>query len=173
MPSPLWQQVNLPACSPHCSLKCWASSREAVNTNFKFIGLTWLGIEPESTAPVYSSEADAASTRPSSSERRFYDDHDRKVNGSTPSLVSLLRPWIRCFMMILSAWWNPASSKLKKSEENLTGKLKSKGQLLSESGFVLRIAPPPLSCYRRIKMKKSKSKERSGDHLLCLKPTLK
>ena len=51
-------------------------------------------------------------------ERRFYDDHDRKVNGSTPNLVSLLRPWIRCFTMIISAWWNLASSKLKKSEEN-------------------------------------------------------
>ena len=28
----------------------------------------------------------------SGSERRFYDDHDRKVNGSTPNLVSLLGP---------------------------------------------------------------------------------
>ena len=25
-------------------------------------------------------------------ERCFYDDHDRKVDGSTPNLVSLLRP---------------------------------------------------------------------------------
>ena len=25
-------------------------------------------------------------------ERRFYDDHDRKVDGSTSNLVSLLRP---------------------------------------------------------------------------------
>ena len=40
----------------------------------------------------------------SGSERRFYDDHDRKVDGSTPNLVSLLRPWIRCFTMIISAW---------------------------------------------------------------------
>ena len=40
----------------------------------------------------------------SGSERRFYDDHDRKVNGSTPNLVSLLRPWIRRFTMIISAW---------------------------------------------------------------------
>ena len=63
----------------------------------------------------------------SGSERRFYDDHDRKVNGSTPNLVSLLRPWIRCFTMIISAWWNLASSKLKKSEENSTGKLGNKG----------------------------------------------
>ena len=62
----------------------------------------------------------------SGSERRFYDDHDRKVNGSTPNLVSLLRPWIRCFTMIISAWWNLASSKLKKSEENSTGKLGNK-----------------------------------------------
>ena len=40
----------------------------------------------------------------SSLERRFYDDHDRKVDGSTPNLVSLLRPWIRCFTLIISAW---------------------------------------------------------------------
>ena len=37
-------------------------------------------------------------------ERSFYDDHDRKVEGSTPNLVSLLRPWIRCFTLIISAW---------------------------------------------------------------------
>ena len=63
----------------------------------------------------------------SGSERRFYDDHDRKVDGSPPNLVSLLRPWIRCFTMIISAWWNLASSKLKKSEENSSGKLGNKG----------------------------------------------
>ena len=48
-------------------------------------------------------------------ERRFYDDHDRKVNGSTLNLVSLLRPWIGSFTMIIYAWWNLACSKLKKS----------------------------------------------------------
>ena len=37
-------------------------------------------------------------------ERCFYDDHDRKVDGSTLNLVSLLRPWIRCFTLIISAW---------------------------------------------------------------------
>ena len=37
------------------------SSREAVNSNFKVIGLTRLGIKPESTAH----EADALTTRPS------------------------------------------------------------------------------------------------------------
>ena len=47
----------------------------------------------------------------------FFDDHDRKLNGSTSQLISLLRPWIRCFTMIVSAWWNLASSKLKKSQE--------------------------------------------------------
>ena len=30
-------------------------------------------------------------------ERRFYREHHRKVDGSTPTLPSLLRPWIRCF----------------------------------------------------------------------------
>ena len=54
----------------------------------------------------------------SSSERRFRDDHDRKVIGSTPNPVSLLCRWIRCFMITVSAWWNLASSKSKKSEEN-------------------------------------------------------
>ena len=62
----------------------------------------------------------------SSSERRFHDDHDRKVIGSTPNAVSLSCPWIRCFMITVSAWWNPASNKSKKSEENSTGKFKNK-----------------------------------------------
>ena len=51
------------------------------------------------------------------SERRFYDGHDRKVDGSTPTQVSLLCPWKRRFTTIVSAWWNLTSSKLKKSEE--------------------------------------------------------
>ena len=55
--------------------------------------------------------------------------------------------------MVISAWWNLASSKLKK-EENSTGKLGNR-QLLSEFGFVLRIAPPSLSRDRKVKMKKS------------------
>ena len=63
----------------------------------------------------------------SSLERCFHDDHDLKVNGSTPKLVTLLRPWIRCLTMIISAWWSLASSKLKKSEDNSTGKLENKG----------------------------------------------
>ena len=53
----------------------------------------------------------------SGSKRCFYNNHNRKGNGSTPNLVSLLRRWIRCITMIISAWWNLASSKLKKSHE--------------------------------------------------------
>ena len=41
---------------------------------------------------------------PSGPERRFYDSRDRKVDGSTPTQVSLLRPWIRCFTIIISTW---------------------------------------------------------------------
>ena len=37
-------------------------------------------------------------------ESRFYDNHDRKIDGSTPNLVSLLRLWIRCSTLIISAW---------------------------------------------------------------------
>ena len=36
-------------------------------------------------------------------ERRFYNGQDRKVNGTTPTLASLLRPWIRCFTIIIPA----------------------------------------------------------------------
>ena len=51
--------VDLSACSSHCPFN--VSSRETVNTKFKVIGLTRLGIKPESTAP----EVDAPTTRPS------------------------------------------------------------------------------------------------------------
>ena len=44
----------------------------------------------------------------------FLYGHDRKVGGSTPTQVSLLRRWIRHFTTIISAWWNLTSSKLKK-----------------------------------------------------------
>ena len=37
---------------------------------------------------------------------------DGKVDGSTPTQVSLLRPLIRCFIIIISAWWNLTSSKM-------------------------------------------------------------
>ena len=73
-------------------------------------------------------------------ERRFYDDHDRKVNGSTPNLVSLLRAWIRCSTLITSAWWNLTSGKLNKSEAKFNRKTRNQRQLLSESGFVLSSA---------------------------------
>ena len=50
------QQVYLPACSPHCLINA-----ASLNTSFSVIGLTRLGIKPESTAP----EADAHTTWPS------------------------------------------------------------------------------------------------------------
>ena len=84
-----------------------------------------------------------------------FDDHDRKVDGSTPTQASLLRPWIRCFAIIISAWWNLTSSKLKNQKQNSTGKVGKQEQLLSESGFVLCIAPPSPSRDKKIKMKKS------------------
>ena len=61
MPLPTAQQPNLPACSLHCPFNSERqASKEAVNTNFKVIGLTRLGIKLKSTAP----EADALTTRP-------------------------------------------------------------------------------------------------------------
>ena len=55
---------------------------------------------------------------PRGSERRFYDGHDRKADGSTPTQASLLRPYIRCFTIIIPAW-------------------SKQRQLLSKSAFVL------------------------------------
>ena len=63
---------------------------------------------------------------PSGSEYRFHDGPDRKVDGSTPTQASLLRPWIRCVTTIISARWNLTSSKLKK-KQNSSGKLGNKG----------------------------------------------
>ena len=54
-----------------------------------------------------------------------YDGGDSKVNGSTPILASL-RVWIRCFTIIILAWWNLTSSKLKKSEAKLNRKKEEK-----------------------------------------------
>ena len=54
-------RVNLPVCSPHCPFNAERQAGEAVNSNFKVIGLTRLGIKTLSTAP----EADARTTRPS------------------------------------------------------------------------------------------------------------
>ena len=68
----------------------------------------------------------------SGSEHRFHDDHDRKVNGLTPNLVSLLHPWIRCFMMIISARGNLACSKLKEVRRKFNRKTWKQRQLLSE-----------------------------------------
>ena len=73
-------------------------------------------------------------------ERCFYDDHDDKVDGLTPNLVSLLHLWIRCFTLIISAWWNLASGKLNKLEAKFNRKTRKQRQLLSESGFVLSSA---------------------------------
>ena len=80
----------------------------------------------------------------------FHDDHDLKVGGSTPTQTSLLCPWIRRFMITISAWWNLTSSKLKKSEAKINRKTRKQRQLQRESGFVLCIAHLSLSRDRRI-----------------------
>ena len=60
-------------------------------------------------------------------------------------------------MGIISAWRNSTSSKSKRSQAKFKRKNRKQGQLLSESGFVLCIAPPSLSRDRRMKVKKSSS----------------
>ena len=103
-----------------------------------------------------------SAARPSGSEGHFYDGHVHKVGGSTPTQISLLRPWTRRFTAIISAWWNQASSKLKKSEAKLNRNTRKQTQLLSESRFVLRIAPPSLSRGKRIQMKKKSHQRKSN-----------
>ena len=61
VPFPTVQQVNLPTCSPHYSFNAERQAKKVVNSNFKVIGLTQLGIKPKSI----SSEADPLTTRPS------------------------------------------------------------------------------------------------------------
>ena len=68
------------------------------------------------------------------------------------------RPWIRRFTTNISAKWNLTSSKFKKSEVKFKRKTPKQRQFLSETGFVLCIAPSSLSRDRRIKMKKSSIK---------------
>ena len=46
-------------------------------------------------------------------ERQFYDGHNRKVDGSTPTEALLLRHWIRCFTTIISVWWNANKQQIK------------------------------------------------------------
>jgi len=78
--------------------------------------------------------------------------------GLTPTLINtLLRPWIRHFTILISAWWLRTSSKLsgKKSKET-TGKL-GNGQFLSRYRFIQNIAPPSLSHGRRLKMQQNKT----------------
>ena len=99
---------------------------------------------------------------PSGSEGHFYDGHVHKIGGSTPTQASLLRSWIRCFTTIISAWWNLASSKLKKSEAKLNRNTRKQRQLQSESRIVLRIAPLSLPCGRRIQMKKKSHQRKSN-----------
>ena len=75
--------------------------------------------------------------------------------GSTRTLVTLLRPCIKRFTMIISAWLLRTRSKfaceeVKRQLENLEN-----GRVLSGCGFVRKIAPPSLPREWRIKMRHS------------------
>ena len=51
MPFPTAQQVNFPACSPHCFINAERQVGKLCNRNVKIIDFTRIGIKPESTAP--------------------------------------------------------------------------------------------------------------------------
>ena len=76
---------------------------------------------------------------------------------STPTQASLFISSLTKVLHDNYLCLNLTSCKLKKSEATLKRKIRKQRQLLSESGFVLCIAPPSLFRDRRIKMKKSSS----------------
>ena len=85
----------------------------------------------------------------------FYDDSDRRIMSSIRTLVTLLRPWIRRFTIIISAWWLRTSSKFTwEKVKTFTGKLEK-----WSTPKRVRIRPkhcaPSLSRDRRIKMHQS------------------
>ena len=70
----------------------------------------------------------------------FYVLSTNKCTTATiPTQASLLRPWIACFTIIISARWNLISSKLKKSLAKTQPENSETMQLLSEFEFVLCI----------------------------------
>ena len=87
--------------------------------------------------------------------RRFYDDSDRRIMSSTRTLVTLLRPWIRRFTIIISAWWLRTSSKFTWEEvKTSTGKL-GKWSTPKRVRIRPKHSAPSLSRDRRIKMHQS------------------
>ena len=89
---------------------------------------------------------------PNGLRRRFYDDSDRRIMSSTRTLVTLLRPWIRRFTIIISAWWLRTSSKFRWEEvKTSTGKL-GKWSTPKRVRIRPKYSAPSLSRDRRIKM---------------------
>ena len=78
---------------------------------------------------------------PRGERRRFYDDSDRVIMSSTRTLVTLLRPWIRRFTMIISAWWLRTSSKFSGQEFEAIHSLIHRNIGSSETPKQVRIPP--------------------------------
>ena len=92
---------------------------------------------------------------PNGQRRRFYDDSDRRIMSSTRTLVTLLRPWIRRFTIIISAWWLRTSSKFTWEEvKTSTGKL-GKWSTPKRVRIRPKYSVPSLSRDKRIKMHQS------------------
>ena len=82
-----------------------------MNSNFEVIATHWFDL---------TRQPDLAAWR-SASERHFYDDHVRKVDGSTPTQASSLRPWIRCFTMNYLCLVEPNKQQIEEVRQTLTG----------------------------------------------------
>ena len=87
---------------------------------------------------------------------------------STRTLVTLLRPWIRRFTIIISAWWLRTSSKFTWEEvKTSTGKL-GKWSTPKRVRIRPKYSAPSLSRDRRIKMHQS-----INQSIMCFAPNSK
>ena len=91
---------------------------------------------------------------------------------STRTLVTLLRPWIRRFTIIISAWWLRTSSKFTWEEvKTSTGKL-GKWSTPKRVRIRPKYSAPSLSRDRRIKMHQSINQSISIENKTCYDFTL-
>ena len=70
---------------------------ENVKTAMDIARKSFRGSGANCNRPRFTAFYEIKAARPSGSECRIYDGHERKVDDTTPTQASWLRPWIRCF----------------------------------------------------------------------------
>ena len=72
--------------------------------------------------------------------------------GSTRTLVTFLRPWIKRFTMIISAWWLRTSSEFSAKKQNVNRKVRNTVNPYAGADSSKIKAPPSHSCEWRTNM---------------------